>query len=74
MRTLPLCLLLLACSPAKPAASPEQCKLIEAQFATARDAAIDGGACDRVERIESCPAYMAIEQLYVVALEGGQCR
>ncbi len=73
MKKLPLVLLLVACSPSRPAASPEQCRLIEVQFAQTRDALIDNGACDKFEHVTDCPAYMAVEQLYISAVEGAAC-
>lgn len=73
MRKLLVCLALCACSSTPPAASPKQCALIEAQFASTRDLIIDEGACDRFDQIESCPAYMTLEQLYVAAIEAGRC-
>ena len=57
-----------ACGGQKPACSPEATAAVKELYAAAVQDVIGSGACDKVQRVENCAAYMAVEANYVAAL------
>ena len=68
-----VCALLLVASACgggqKPACSPESRAAIKELYSAAASDVINSGACDKVQRIETCAAYMIVEANYVAALK-----
>ena len=68
-----VCALALACGACggaqKPACSPESKAAVKELYAAAARDVISSGSCDKVQRVETCSAYMAVEANYVAALK-----
>lgn len=72
MRHALVCALLLVasgCGPTRPACSPESKTAIKELYSIAVAEVIGSGACDKVQRVENCSAYVVLETHYVAALK-----
>lgn len=67
-----LALALLGCSGATPPATctQEARDALIAVYEEASGAVINAGACDKYDRVEQCPAYMALETHFLSARKG----
>lgn len=66
-----LALLFLGCAGTPPqTCTPEARDALIAVYEEASGAVIDRGACDKYDRIEDCPAYLALEAHYLAARKG----
>jgi hypothetical protein len=69
--------LCLGCSPSKPAEDAKRaaaCVVVERSYTEAANGVIDAGTCDKHERIEDCPPYRAIEELYTASIRELRCQ
>jgi len=67
MRTFALLLALSACSPKKPPCTEESLNALRALYTHAAKDVISSGACDKYEKVESCPAYRTVELHFEIA-------
>lgn len=62
-----LVILLSGCSPQKPSCTPESRDALRGLYEHAAGEVISSGACDQMQRVEDCPAYMAVEAQFTIA-------
>jgi len=67
-----LALALLGCSGATPPATctPEAHEALVTLYGQMAGEIINAGACDKYDRVEQCPAYMALETHFLSARKG----
>lgn len=72
MKHVALALLVLGCSGATPPATctPEAREALLRLYEEMGSEVINSGACDKYDRIEDCPAYLALEAHYLAARKG----
>jgi hypothetical protein len=68
-------LLVAGCSqqPAESALRAAECGAVHEFYTHAATELIDRGACDAHARVEDCPAYAVLEELYVATLLHRKC-
>ena len=73
MRISLLCLLLVGCASAQPAAKSAECAAIRSFYDRVQTEMINKGACDATPNVSICIPHIALREAFIASLEENKC-